>query len=73
MSQVLVELDVPNDLRTFKLPTALDKRLRSLLDKQDTEGRLSHDQRAEAKAITELIDTLSLLKLRAQNAKCAGG
>ena len=64
MSQILVELDVPNDLRNFKLPTALDKRLQSLLDKQDVEGKLSRDERAEAKAIAELVDMLSLLKLR---------
>jgi len=72
MSQVFVELDVPNDLRNFTLPTALNKRLQSLLDKQDAEGRLSRDERAEAKAISDLVDMLSLLKLRAKNAKNAG-
>lgn len=69
MSQVFVELDVPNDLKNFRLPTALNKRLRSLLDKQDVDGKLSRDEREEAKAITDLVDMLSLLKLRARNAK----
>ncbi len=72
MSQVFVELDIPNDLQNFTLPAALDKRLQSLLDKQDVDGKLSRDEREEAKAITDLVDMLSLLKLRARNAKKQG-
>ena len=69
MSQVLVELDIPSDWRKLKLPAALDDRLQALLDKQDVEGRLTRSERSEAKAIAELSDMLSLLKLRVQKAK----
>jgi hypothetical protein len=69
MSQVLVELDIPSDWRKLKLPAALDDRLQALLDKQDVEGKLTRSERSEAKAIAELSDMLSLLKLRVQKAK----
>ena len=69
MSQVLIELDVPADWRKFKLPKALDDRLQSLLDKQDIEGTLLPSERREARAIAELSDMLSLMKLRARKAK----
>lgn len=72
MSQVLIELDLPNDWKEFKLPPALDARLQSLLDKQDETGTLSRPERQEAKAIAELADMLSLLKLRARKAERRG-
>jgi hypothetical protein len=72
MSQVLIELDVPSDWKKFKLPTALDLRLQSLLDKQDQTGRLSRSERQEAKAIAELADMLSLMKLRARKVERHG-
>ncbi|MBI2478321.1 MAG: hypothetical protein HYV60_06675 [Planctomycetia bacterium] len=72
MSQVTIELDVPNNWKKFKLPPALDARLQSLLDKQDRTGRLSRSERQEAKAITELVDMLSLMKLRARKAERRG-
>lgn len=68
MSQVLVELDVPHDWRRFKLPRALDDRLQSLLDRQDQNGKLTARERDEAAALTELVDMLSLMKLRAERA-----
>ena len=68
MSQVLIELDIPNDWQKFKLPAALNDRLQSLLDKQDQEGKLTRSERREAKAIAELSDMLSLMKLRARKA-----
>jgi hypothetical protein len=68
MSQVLVELDIPKDMRTFRMPRALDSRLQELLDRQDTSGKLSPAERREAKALVELADMLSLMKLRAESA-----
>ena len=65
MSQVLVELDLPSDWRQFRLPPALENRLQELLDRQDEEGKLSRAERREAKALTELVDMLSLMRLRA--------
>ena len=72
MSQVIIELDVPGDWKKFKLPPAIDSRLQSLLDKQDQTGRLSRSERQEAKAIAELVDMLSLMKLRARKTERRG-
>ncbi len=63
---VSVELDLPKDWQSFRLPPALDDRLRELLDRQDREGKLTPHDRREAKALAELVDMLSLLKARAK-------
>ena len=68
MALVLVELQIPEDWRSFRLPPALDARLQQLLDRQDSEGKLNRAERQEAKALTELVDMLSLMKLRAERA-----
>ena len=65
---VLVELELPQDWAAFRLPPALHDRLQELLDRQDSEGKLSKRERREAHAITQLVDMLSLMKLRAQRA-----
>ena len=62
---LFVELDLPKDWRRFHLPPALDDRLQELLDRQDQIGGLSARERREAEALTELVDLLSLMKLRA--------
>lgn len=62
---VLVELELPKDWRSFRMPPALQDRLQDLLDRQDREGKLSRSERREATALTELVDMLSLIKLRA--------
>jgi hypothetical protein len=69
---VLVELQLPKDWRTFRLPSALDDRLQELLDRQDLAGKLTRKERREAKALTELVDMLSLMKLRAELAASRG-
>jgi len=67
MSQhVSVELQLPKDWRHFRLPPALRERLQDLLDRQDREGKLPPRERGEAKALTELVDMLSQLKVRAK-------
>ena len=66
---VLVELDLPKDWRQFRMPPALHQRLQELLDRQDLEGRLSPRERREATALTELVDMLSLMRLRAELAE----
>jgi hypothetical protein len=63
---VLVELDLPKDWRRFCLPPALQDRLQELLDKQDREGKLAAKERREAAALTDLVDMLSLMRLRAE-------
>ena len=66
MESVLVELDLPKDWRQFRLPGALQARLQELLDCQDREGKLSPKERREATALAELVDMLSLMRLRAK-------
>lgn len=68
MSSVTVELELPQDWKRFRMPTALKSRLSSLLDEQDRTGKLSKAEREEAQALTELVDLLSLMKLRAERA-----
>ncbi len=48
------------------MPHALRTRLNSLLDCLDRTGELTKAERQEAQALTELLDLLSLLKLRAR-------
>lgn len=68
MSRVTVELDIPRDLEKFRLPTALNRRLQELLDRQDKEGHLSPSERGEARALSDLADMLTLLRLKATDA-----
>ena len=63
---VLVELDLPKDWQQFRLPQPLHQRLQELLDRQDREGQLVPRERREAAALTELVDMLSLMRLRAE-------
>jgi hypothetical protein len=68
MCQVLVQLDIPSDLRKFRLPAALNARLQELLDRQDAKGKLSRVEHREAHALVELAEMLSLMKVRAESA-----
>lgn len=63
---VLVELELPKDWRQFRLPSALHARLQELLDCQGRYGKLSPKERREATALAELVDILSLMRLRAE-------
>jgi len=66
---VLIELELPEDLARLTLPPALHRRLHMLLDKQDSEGTLTEQERQEAESLVNLSELLSLLKLRAQQAQ----
>jgi hypothetical protein len=66
---VLVKLELPKDLRKFRLPRALQARLQELLDRQDRDGKLTIKERREAAALAKLVDVLSLMRLRAELAK----
>jgi hypothetical protein len=63
---VMVELELPKDWRHLRMPPALHDRLQELLDKQDREGKLSPRERREANALAELVDILSVMRVRAQ-------
>lgn len=70
MSQsILVELLLPRDWKRFQVPAALNGRLQELLDRQDRDGRLTTKERREAEALVDLVEMLSLMKLRAKYGK----
>jgi hypothetical protein len=60
-----IALELPSDLARLQLPESVDRRLQSLLDKQDRGEALSDEERQEAEGLTDLADLLSLLRLRA--------
>jgi hypothetical protein len=69
MSQVVtIELELPNDLAQFRLPAAVNARLRELLDRQDSGTPLKETERREAEGLVELAELLTLLRLRADGA-----
>jgi hypothetical protein len=63
-----LELDLPDELAKFRLPDAVDARLQSLLDKQDSGEPLTTAERAEAEGLVNLAEFLTLLRLRAERA-----
>lgn len=63
-----MEVDLPEDWARFSLPPALNARLTALLNQQDQSGQLTEDERREADALCELVDLLTLIKLRAERA-----
>jgi hypothetical protein len=69
MSQVVtIELDLPDDLAQFRLPPAVNARLRQLLDRQEKGVLLKEAERREAEGLVELAELLTLLRLRAEGA-----
>jgi hypothetical protein len=63
-THVAVELDLPEDLARLSLPEGVDRRLHTLLDKQDRGEDLTGDERSEAEGLVNLAELLSLLRLR---------
>jgi len=59
---VLIELEMPGDLKQFRLPKGVDRRLQELLDKQSCAGKLSRAERQEAEGLVNLAEMLSLLQ-----------
>ncbi len=61
-----MQLVIENELVQFELPLAVQKRLQSLLDRQDSGEELTSTEREEAEGLVELAEFLSYLKLRAK-------
>ena len=59
-------VEIPIELTRFQLPEAVQKRLQSLLDRQDAGEELTQAERQEAEGLVELVEFLSLLRLRSQ-------
>jgi hypothetical protein len=64
-NQIVLQINLPGDLRQLRFPRALNRRLQQLLDKQDESGRLSISERQEAEGLVEMAEMISLLRLRA--------
>lgn len=62
----LIEIEVPLAAEQFKLPSGVNDRLQSLLDRQERGELLNPTERKEAEGLVELAELLSLLRLRAQ-------
>ncbi|REJ86443.1 MAG: hypothetical protein DWQ34_27315 [Planctomycetota bacterium] len=68
LNAVTIEVGTPDELARLRLPAAVDRRLQELLDRQDSGAELTAGERSEAEGLVELAETLSLLRLRVQNA-----
>ena len=69
MSQIVaIQMEVPDDLARFKLPSGVNTRLQELLDRQDSGKRLTAAERKEAQGIVNVAEMLSLLRMRAERA-----
>lgn len=67
--QVLVEIEMPATLNQFKLPRGVNKRLQTLLDRQDKGEMLTANERREAEGLVDLAEFLSLLRLRSNRVR----
>jgi hypothetical protein len=63
---VAIELELPEDMARFRLPEGVNQRLQDLLDKQSRGDKLSTAEQREAEGLVDLVELLSLLRLRAQ-------
>lgn len=62
-----IDLPMPAGLTNFKLPAGVQRRLTTLLDRQDAGTPLTLAERREAEGLVEMSEFLSLLKLRAKS------
>jgi hypothetical protein len=65
-------IEIPAELTLFLLPSAVQKRLQFLLDRQDAGEQLTDEERQEAEGLVDLSDFLSLLRLRSPRVDCHG-
>jgi hypothetical protein len=63
---IQIEVEMPGDLARFRLPKGVQKRLQTLLDKQDQGSPLTAAERREAEGLVELSEVLSLLRMRSE-------
>jgi hypothetical protein len=68
---VQFSLPVPGELAQFRLPSGVQKRLQSLLDRQDRGEKLTMAEQREAEGLVDIAEWLSLLRLRAESTATA--
>ena len=61
-----IAIELPDDLARFRFPPALEDRLQSLLDKQESGTALTPAEAGEAEGLVNLAELLTLLRLRAE-------
>jgi hypothetical protein len=61
------DVRIPVELTQFQFPEGVKDRLNSLLDRQDAGEILTQPERHEAEGLVELVEFLSLIRLRAQH------
>src|SRR2546426_10102662 len=66
VSRIHLEVEMPGDLARFRLPKGVQKRLHTLLDKQDQGQSLTPAEKREAEGLVDLAEVLSLIRLRAR-------
>lgn len=66
---VAVELELPEDMARLELPDGVNDRLQELLDRQDQGRPLSVAERREAEGLVDLVEFLTLLRLRAERSR----
>jgi len=64
---IQLEVRMPGDLARFRLPHGVQRRLKELLDKQDSGHALSTKEMNEAEGLVDMADLLTLLRLRAES------
>ena len=62
---VAITLTLPEELAQLRFPASLDRRLQSLLDKNQEEG-LSGDELAEAEGLVTVAEWVSMLRARVE-------
>ena len=65
---VQISVEVPESLADFRLPEAVQRRLQALLDRQDSVGALTQEEREEAEGLVDLAELMTLLRLRSTRA-----
>jgi hypothetical protein len=60
-------IEIPIELTHFQFPEGVKDRLNLLLDRQDAGEILTQSECHEAKGLVELMEFLSLIRLRAQH------
>lgn len=63
---VTFDIDLPADLAQFRLPEGVAARLQDLLDRQDAGIPLTAQEREEAEGLVDVVEFLTLLRLRAE-------
>ena len=64
-------MSLPGDMAGLRFPAGVDRRLLSLLDKQDRGEPLTEEELAEAAGLVDLAELVSVLRLRPRSS-CSG-